>query len=325
MAKNKNLSYNDIPDKNEDWGLDPRNGFKYSGESVQKFIKETFNSKMGYFYYDTSSNRYLVFADEASKNEYVENPTLTELVLGSFDAPFNYEASITLLSDSYVPVLLGTKGNYITFDFDIKNKSGNSVGESVNATWTFIKGNTKQTLKAKYRYGQTVSLNVDKYLSEGTNTVIISIVGESTLAATSASVTYQVVNLQLSSSYDISQSYNLQANPSAVAEIPFTVSGYGTKIVEWYLDGVQIAKEASIDEVTGTSASRTKIISLANLSQGHHSVQMRAYTVIDGETFHSDTLYRDVMVYTGVNTNPIIALLISSDLPSTTRWVQQLT
>ena len=241
------------------------------------------------------------------------NPTMTELVLGAFDAPFNYEASITLLSDSYVPVLLGTKGNYITFDFDIKNKSGNSVGESVYATWTFIKGNTKQTLKAKYRYGQTVSLNVDKYLSEGTNTVIISIVGESTLAATSASVTYQVVNLQLSSSYDISQSYNLQANPSAVAEIPFTVSGYGTKIVEWYLDGVQIAKEASIDEVTGTSASRTKIISLSNLSQGHHSVQMRAYTVIDGETFHSDTLYRDVMVYTGVNTNPIIAL--SASLP----------
>lgn len=310
----KKVSENDIQDMTQDWGLDTSNNLPYSGAAVQKFIKETFGSKMGYFHYDASSNRYLCFADEASKDKYVANPTMTELVLGAFDAPFNYEASITLLSDSYVPVLLGTKGNYITFDFDIKNKSGNSVGESVNATWTFIKGNTKQTLKAKYRYGQTVSLNVDKYLSEGTNTVIISIVGESTLAATSASVTYQVVNLQLSSSYDISQSYNLQANPSAVAEIPFTVSGYGTKIVEWYLDGVQIAKEASIDEVTGTSASRTKIISLANLSQGHHSVQMRAYTVIDGETFHSDTLYRDVMVYTGVNTNPIIAL--SASLPA---------
>ena len=314
MAKNKQLSYNDIPDLNEDWGLDPRNGLRYSGESVQKFIKEKLNSKMGYFHYDATSNRYLCFADEASKDAYVANPTLTELVLGAFDAPFNYEATITLLSDSYVPVLLGTTGNYVSFDFDIKNKSGNSVGEAVNATWTFIKGNTKQTLKAKYRYGQTVSLNVDKYLSEGTNNIIISIVGESTLAATSASVTFQVVNLQLSSSYDISQSYNLQANPSAVAEIPFTVSGYGTKVVEWFLDGEQLAKEASIDEVTGTTASRTKIVSLANLAQGHHSIQMRAYTIVDGETFYSETLYRDVMVYTGADTNPIIAL--SASLPA---------
>lgn len=81
-----------------------------------------------------------------------------------------------------------------------------------------------------------------------------------------------MVNLQLSSSYDISQSYNLQANPSAVAEIPFTVSGYGTKVVEWFLDGEQLVKEAFIDEVTGTIASRTKIVSLANLAQGHHSI-----------------------------------------------------
>lgn len=314
MAKNKNLSYNDIPDKNEDWGLDPRNGFKYSGESVQKFIKETFNSKMGYFYYDTSSNRYLVFADEASKNEYVENPTLTEFVLGSFDAPFNYEASITMLTPSYVPVLLGATGNYVSFKFDIRNKSGNSVGESVNATWTFIKGSTKQTLKAKYRYGQTVSLNVDKYLSEGTNNIIVSIVGENTLAATSVSVTYQVVNLQLSSGYDISRCYNLNTNPEAIAEIPFTVSGYGTKKVEWWVDGVQLDEDIAIDEVTQTSASRTKLLPVGNLSQGRHSLQVRAYTVIDGERFYSNVLYMDLTVYDGSDTNPIIAL--SAVLPN---------
>ena len=272
------------------------------------------SSKMGFFYYDSSSNRYLCFADEESKNLYLENPTQTELVLGSFDAPFNYEASISLLSDSFVPILLGATGNYVTFTFDIKNKSGVSVGESVNATWTFVRGNTKQTLKAKYRYGQTVTLNVDRYLSEGTNTIIVSIVGETTLAATSVAVTYQVVNLQLSSSYDVSRMYDLKASPNATAEIPFVVSGYGTKVVEWFLDGVQLAKDAAIDEVTGTDASRTKYISLANLSQGSHSLQMRAYTVVDGETFYSEILYRDLIVYTGANTNPIIAL--SASLPS---------
>lgn len=310
----KSVSKNDIQNMSEDWGHDLSNGLPYSGAAVQKFIKNTFKSKMGFFYYDTSSNRYLVFADEESKNKFVENPTLTELVLGAFDAPFNYEASIMLLSPSYVPILLGTTGNYVSFDFDIKNKSGASIGESVNATWTFVRGNTKQTLKAKYRYGQTVTLNVDKYLSEGTNNIILSIVGENTLAATSVSITYQVVNLQLSSQYNIAQSYNLQANPSAVAEIPFTVSGYGTKVVEWYLDGSKLPFEQNIDEVTGTSVSRTKMIPMANLSQGSHSIQVRAYTVLDGESFYSDTIYQEVIVYTAANTSPIIAL--SAKLPS---------
>lgn len=307
--------YDEPIDKNIPWdGNEVTGNLPVKGTRVEEFIKNTFNSKMGYFHYDTSSNRYLVFADEASKDRYLENPTLTELVLGAFDAPFNYEASITLLSPSYVPILLGTTGNYVSFDFDIKNKSGASIGESVNATWTFVRGNTKQTLKAKYRYGQTVTLNVDKYLSEGTNNIILSIVGENTLAATSVSITYQVVNLQLSSQYNIAQSYNLQANPSAVAEIHFTVSGYGTKVVEWYLDGSKLPFEQNIDEVTGTSASRTKMIPMANLSQGSHSIQMRAYTVLDGESFYSDTIYQEVIVYTAVNTSPIIAL--SAELPS---------
>lgn len=310
----KKVSENKIQDLSQDWAKDPSNGLPFSGAAVQQFIKENFNSKLGFLYYDTSSNRYLCFADEASKDRYLENPTLTELVLGAFDAPFNYEASITLLSPSYVPILLGTTGNYVSFDFDIKNKSGASIGESVNATWTFVRGNTKQTLKAKYRYGQTITLNVDKYLSEGTNNIILSIVGENTLAATSVSITYQVVNLQLSSQYNIAQSYNLQANPSAVAEIPFTVSGYGTKVVEWYLDGSKLPFEQNIDEVTGTSASRTKMIPMANLSQGSHSIQMRAYTVLDGESFYSDTIYKEVIVYTAANTSPIIAL--SAKLPS---------
>lgn len=304
----KKVSENDIQDMTQDWGLDTSNNLPYSGAAVQKFIKETFGSKMGYFHYDASSNRYLCFADEASKDKYVANPTMTELVLGAFDAPFNYEASITLLTPSYVPVLLGATGNYVSFKFDIRNKSGNSVGESVNATWTFIKGSTKQTLKAKYRYGQTVSLNVDKYLSEGTNNIIVSIVGENTLAATSVSVTYQVVNLQLSSGYDISRCYNLNTNPEAIAEIPFTVSGYGTKKVEWWVDGVQLDEDIAIDEVTQTSASRTKLLQVGNLSQGRHSLQVRAYTVIDGERFYSNVLYMDLTVYDGSDTNPIIAL-----------------
>lgn len=65
MAK---ISENKIPNISADWGLDSSNGLPYSGEAVQEFIKETFKSKFGYFHYDDSNNRYLVFADSDSKD-----------------------------------------------------------------------------------------------------------------------------------------------------------------------------------------------------------------------------------------------------------------
>lgn len=307
MAKNKNLSYNDIPDKNEDWGLDPRNGFKYSGESVQKFIKETFDSKMGYFHYDTSSNRYLVFADEASKNEYVENPTLTELVLGSFDAPFNYEASITMLTPSYNAVFLGSNGNYLDFTFDVKNKAGNSTGENVTVTYTFIRNATKKVLTETRRYGETVHFNIDDYLLEGTNTIIVGISGQTTLAATTAALTYQVVNLSYSDEMNIARVYDLSQGAYTM-EVFFNVSGYGTKIVEWFLDGNQLEFVKSEDEVVDVTAQRTKYIELSNLTSGIHTIQSRTYTLVNGEKFYTDTLYREIMVNNGDTTANVVAV-----------------
>ena len=307
MAKNKNLSYNDIPDKNEDWGLDPRNGFKYSGESVQKFIKETFDSKMGYFHYDTSSNRYLVFADETSKNKYVENPTLTDLVLGSFDAPFNYEASITLLTPSYKAVFLGSTGNYLDFTFDIKNKEGNSTGENVNVTYTFIRNAAKKVVTETRKYGEAVHFNIDDYLLEGTNTIIVGISGQTTLAATTAALTYQVVNLSYSDEMNIARVYDLSQGAYTM-EVFFNVSGYGTKIVEWFLDGNQLEFVKSEDEVVDVTAQRTKYIELSNLTSGIHTIQSRAYTLVNGEKFYTDTLYREIMVNNGDTTANVVAV-----------------
>ena len=99
MAK---ISENMIPDINADWGLDASNNLPYSGEAVQEFIKRTFKQKYGYFHYDDSNNRYLVFADEESKNLYISDPSANaSLLLSSFDAPFNYSAKIEMISESY--------------------------------------------------------------------------------------------------------------------------------------------------------------------------------------------------------------------------------
>ena len=165
MAKKKsNVSYNQIESIKEDWSLDERNGFPYSGESVQKFIKESLNGKAGLFYYDTTNNRYLVFANEEARDEYLADTTKTELIIGTFDAPFNYSAEIHLETPLYNAVFFGSTGNYIDFTFDVKNKQGASTGETVTVTYTFIRNSIKKVVRGKRKFGESVHFNVDQFL-----------------------------------------------------------------------------------------------------------------------------------------------------------------
>lgn len=295
-------------DKNVDWAGDENtDNLPVSGEMVQKFIKDSLNGKAGLFYYDTTNNRYIVFADEACRDEYLEDPTKTDLIIGAFDAPFNYSAEIHLGTPLYNAVFLGSTGNYIDFTFDVKNKQGASTGENVAVTYTFVRNSIKQTVRENRRFGESVHFNVDKYLGEGTNVVTIGIVGQSSLAATTVSVTYQVVNLTISDEMNISTVYDLSEGSKTLA-VPFSVSGYGTKTVEWYLDGEKLPFVKAEDEIVDVSTTRTKYITLSNLQQGKHSLQFRAYTVINGENFYTDTLYRDIIVYTGADSNLIFAV-----------------
>lgn len=283
------------------------------GSRVEEFIKNTFDEKMGVLHYDVSNNRYLVFADSITRDAYLDDPMQTNLILGTFDAPFNYTAEINLLSPAYNAIFVGSTGNYIDFTFDIKNKNGASTGENVNVTYTFIRNANKKVINETRRYGEIVHFNVDEYIETGTNTIIISITGQSTLAATTVALTYQVVDLRLSDELDISKVYNL-TNGSVVADVFFSVSGYGTKTVEWFLDGEQLPFVKSEDEVIDMSSERTKYITLSNLATGIHTLQFRAYTLINGEKFYTDTLYRELIIHNGEVDNN--ALAIATTLPA---------
>ena len=308
MAKQ---TWNNPIDKNTDWGGDASTGnLPVSGAMVQRFIKETLNGKAGVFYYDSANNRYLVFADNEARDTYLADPTQTSLILGTFDAPFNYSAEITLSSPAYNAVFLNSTGNYLDFTFDVKNKQGASTGENVTITYTFIRNATKKVVSEMKKSGEAVHFNVDKYLGEGTNTIIIGVTGQTSLAATTVSVTYQVVNLQLTDGMDISKVYNL-SNGAQTMEIPFSISGYGTKVVEWYIDGERLPFVKTDDEIVDAQTQRTKRISISNLQQGRHSLQIRAYTTVNGEEFYTDTLYRDFLVYTATDSKTILGVAIT--------------
>lgn len=310
-----NKIYDKEINKYTDWGGDSSTeNLPVSGARVQEFIKKTLEGKMGLFHYDETNNRYLVFADSDTRDQYLEDPTKNELILGTFEAPFNYEAEINLISEPYKAVQLGSTGNYIEFTFDTKNKQGASVGGLAIVTYTIIRNSTKKVITETHSSKTTVKFNLDEYLGEGTNTVIIGITDKNTLAATTVSVTYQVVNLTIEDEFNISKVYDLSTNTSVNMEVLFKVSGPGTKTVEWYIDGEQLDFVKEEDEVVDTEVSRTKYIPLSNLQQGKHSLQLRAYSIVNGERFYTNTLYRDFIVYTGTSTNTIIGVAI--EIPS---------
>lgn len=295
-------------DKNVDWGGDAStNNLPVSGQMVQKFIKDGLDSKAGIFHYDTANNRYIVFSDTIARDEYLSDPTKTHLIIGTFDAPFNYTATINLTSKAYNAVFLNSTGNYIDFTFDVVNKQGASTGENVTVTYTIIRNANKQVITETKKFGDVVHFNIDKYLGEGTNTIMVGITGQTSLAATTVAITYQVINLKLTDELNIAKYFNLTSGEQQL-EVGFTLSGYGTKIVEWYIDGELLPFIKSEDEVVDVSASRTKYITLSNLSQGTHSLQIRAYTVINGEQFYTDTLYRDLLVYNNNGKDVIIGI-----------------
>lgn len=302
-------------DDNTDWGGDASTGnLPVSGRIVQQYIKDKFSSKAGCFHYDNANNRYMVFADEPSRDAYLDSPQENaSLLIGVFDAPFNYSAEIYLLSDSFNAVLKGNTGNYIRFSFDVKNKNGQSTGDDVICTFTFVHGAVRKTVSQKYRAGSSVSFNIDQYLETGANTVTVAIVGQNTLAATTAAISYQVVDLALSDDVDISRVYKPEEDVNI--EIPYSVSGAGIKTMEWYLDGILIPYVKEQDEVTEIETSRIKYIPLEGVSEGVHSLQYRASVIINGEKFYSNILYRDIIVYNDEGTDNMVA--IGTTLPST--------
>ena len=94
-------------------------------------------------------------------------------------------------------------------------------------------------------------------------------------------------------------------------DIPFIVAGYGTKRVEWFIDGSLLEFVKDEDEVVDIETSRVKSITLTNLQHGKHSLQLRAYTTINGDKFYTDTLYRDFFVNTGASEELMLGVAIS--------------
>lgn len=314
----KKISDNPIPDIHADWSNDKINNLPYSGGAVQDFIKAQLNSKAGTLYYNSALNTYMLFADEESKEAYINDPeNNANKIIGSFAGQSIYYASIDLQSESNKSLRYGTTGTTIDFTFGIYTTKGNTeTGDNIICTYTFMNGNKKKTATMQYAAGESVSFNIDKYIADmiGKIVVRISITGVNTQVSTTVSVIYNIYNIQLTDAFDITKLYNESL------EIPYTLNGDGVKIAEFYVDGKQTAYSKNEDEITAATGSKTKYISTEGLSDGVHTLQIRAFVTTDNKKQYTDLLYREFFVCREATDANYIALSI--DYPSETAIIK---
>lgn len=244
----------------------PRSEWGINRGEVERFIKTTLDGKGGDFYYDADTSKYLIFADSASRELYLtDREEYANLLIGTFDAPANYTAEISMSTPSTNTILKGATGNYIDFTFDVKTKTGSSTGEAVVATYVF--NNAGNIIKETriYDAGTNVHFLVDEYLSAGTNSISVTVTGRNTLASSMAAVTYTVVNLELSSNF----AFSTPVNKGTYLHVPYTLKGSNVKYMEWYVDGVKLS---DVDTVVGLNINGTKNIDTADMTVGKHNV-----------------------------------------------------
>ena len=165
--------------------------------------------------------------------------------------------------------------------------------------------------------GQGV-IDVTEYLEEGKLIPFwITITAETDKGTQSKTLYYTVrlVNLSLSSDYDISTVTTVGDN----IHIPYTVQGISdVKTIKAYLNGVAVASNTSSSAADVQSFD----ISTKGLSHGTHNIQILAqYDVKDSngiitDTVYSNLIYIDVPVIEAGNNTPVFGFRVDVDTVS---------
>lgn len=311
MSKDSELWYGEI-NPSTDWGGDPSTDNKpVAGEIVQKFIKDQLSKRVGVLELDSSSMMYLGFADKDSMSKYLSNPTeYKDLLLCSIPAASDYTVKILLDTNQYNAIPLGQSGNTLKFSCKVVNEDGIEYIDNINYTIKITRNANSSELTGIVSSNRQVSIDLDPYLTqEGVTSIVIQAVGQGTMAKGSSAATYDVVNLELLSDFDISKVYDLNAEVVPELVIQYAIVGTSnTKHIEWYLDN----ELYSDDEVIGGTSdylTGNKFIPIRSLPHGVHTLQIRAYVVVNGDRFYTDTYYREFIVVSNPNnTDPLITV-----------------
>ena len=310
--------YDEKIDINVNWGGDESTGgLPVSGNRVQEVVKETLNSKVGFVGMVESTGMYVMTKDETTYQEYLntittDNPSGNQdLIIGEFRAPFEYSASVEILTpaDGYAVVLEGTTGNILKFRPSTKDASGAPLSEAYSYTITFRNGGTVQTYNGRVSKDTDVELNIDKYLSKGINSISVMVTGQDTGVSAFKSAEIRILEISLVDSFKISNVYNLKDNNSQLT-VNYKVKSTGPSVIKWYIDG-NLVDETKGSNFNTENGVKNIMLQRGNYTQGVHTLRfyMECEDTTSNDIFRTDIFHRDFFITTGEDqTEAMIAM-----------------
>ena len=212
-------------------------------------------------------------------------------------------------------------GNVVlTYTYDHQYNSGEEAGESTGQKATLTinvkRGSTVAYTSTLQEVSKgTYTINLSEYLLSGTNDIyVLAETTDPTSGATQrkqAYVSVKVVSLNLRTSYNLASGLSSGGYaPTDTLNVPFAVTGTGTKVVTLYLNGAQA------DSQTVTRSGTTNgnfAIPLSDLPTGRNSIQLVAEMSIgDGVVLRSESIYMDILIQ-GNNAPYVGVMLINAD------------
>ena len=321
-----------------DWGGDNTTGnLPVSGSKVQKVIKESINSKVGYVGHVEKKGQgfYVLTRDEETFKQYKETITdekpfgdlSMEGVNGRFDAPFNYKMNITLLNpeSGYKSTLAGSTGNVIKFKVETLDNNNTPQGESVTITFKVkTEGGVETTYTAIYdgnTASQGIEYNLDGKLGTGINTITITAVGMNTGISAMRRITYRSIDMYFTDKFNISKRYQITDNGVMSMTIGYDLKGVGKTKILWYFDGY-LHETVELSNLNPTVYNGLQTFNLPYsryewVEPGIHNVQMSMLCkdMDSGEEFQTPIYYREFIIEktpTVLNT-PFIVRKVSFD------------
>lgn len=279
--------------------------FKYTTAQLSAILDKSENNPF-VVWHDEGAGVYRFFPDERKRDIWVEayinqemTPEIAEYEFVSpITAPAPYTISINIVeANKYI--LEGSTG--ITLDFSFETRDGNEslVLEPVDVYYTFRSPSGYKNTAAVYNAGTDVHLNVDDYLDVGLNNITIMVKGRATGASKTIVATYNVIKLNLTSTFQIAHAIDKNTG----FDVAYTIEGDADKTIEFYIDGV--LKYNPI--VSSLEPIATKVQRIAGLPPGKHTLQMVAKMQMGETTFKSKLLYFEFIVKGSTQTTTVIS------------------
>lgn len=189
----------------------------------------------------------------------------------------------------------------LTWTYDHQYSSGDDAGQSTGqkatVQITVRRGTVTTYNETKEDVGAgTYTLDIGKYLLLGASDIYVAATttdpGTGKQQRKQAYIPVKVVTLTLSSSYNIADGLAQGGfDLHDTIEIPYAVSGSGTKSVTLYVDG----KQRNLHSVTRSGTVNGNFnLDMAGLSVGRHTVQMVAEMEAGDLTLKSESIYFDI-------------------------------